>query len=73
MQADNIPDPLQHAIALHRGGNLTEAQAIYQRLLDENPDHADALQLLGAIAHQLGRHGEAVALIRRSLSIAPSG
>ncbi len=73
LQADPAQDPLQDAVALHRAGNLNEAQAIYQRLLNENPDHADALQLLGAIAHQSGRHGEAVALIRRSLSIAPSG
>ncbi len=71
MQDDANVDPLQQAIALHRAGRLADAEAIYRQILAADPDHADALQLLGAIAHQLGRHGDAIALISRSLTLAP--
>ena len=65
-------DLLQRAIALHRAGRLGDAEAIYREILATNPDHADALQLLGTIAHQVGQHGIAIQLISRSLAIQPT-
>ena len=58
---------LQH----HQTGRLADAEAIYLKILAAQPNHADALHLLGVIAHQLGRHGLAAERIRQAISIAP--
>jgi predicted O-linked N-acetylglucosamine transferase (SPINDLY family) len=50
---------------------LTEAEACYRRVLAAQPDHAEALHLLGVVAHQAGRHALAVELI--SLAIKQNG
>ena len=71
-----MPNPqemLDQAIALHQSGRLAEAEALYRQILAIDPDHAGALQLLGAMAHQRGQHGVAIELIQRSLSLDPGG
>ena len=53
-----MPSPdqlLTHGITLHKSGRLGEAEAIYRQILAANPNDANALQLLGAIAHQRGK------------------
>jgi protein O-GlcNAc transferase len=60
------------ALGLHRHGRLAEAEAIYRRVIDNNPDHADSLQLLGALSLQLGRADEAIALLRRAVEVNPA-
>lgn len=57
------------AVQLHRAGNLDGAELVYRQLLDDDPNHADALHLLGVIAHQRGNPGRAVTLIRRAVAI----
>jgi protein O-GlcNAc transferase len=64
-------DALQHGLAHHRAGRLAEAEAVYRSILASDPNHADALQLLGTIAHQVGQHGAAIELLSRSLTIQP--
>lgn len=64
---------LQQAIALHRSGRVDDAAQLYREILKVDPNHADALQLLGAVAHQQGAHAEAVALLQRSLAVDPLG
>jgi tetratricopeptide (TPR) repeat protein len=51
----------------HRAGRLAEAEACYRRMLAAHPDHADALHLLGIIAHQVRRADLAVDLIGRAI------
>jgi predicted O-linked N-acetylglucosamine transferase (SPINDLY family) len=46
---------------------LAEAEACYRRVLAAQPDHADALHLLGIVAHQAGRHDLAVELISQAI------
>jgi protein O-GlcNAc transferase len=60
---------LQQARALHSQGQLARAEALYQQLLEENPEHAEALHLMGVISLQQGRPDTAVTLISRALSI----
>lgn len=60
-----------NAIQLHKQGNLDQAELIYRQILDETPDHADALHLLGVVAHQRGQFGRAVALIKKAVALAP--
>lgn len=62
---------LQHALTHHRAGRLAEAQAIYQQILAEQPNHADALHLLGLIAVAEGQRERAVELLRQAVALAP--
>ncbi len=62
---------LSSALGLHRAGQLPEAAAVYQQILSVEPQHADALHLLGVLANQLGKAELAVDLISRSIAISP--
>jgi tetratricopeptide (TPR) repeat protein len=54
-------------LAHHQGGRLAEAETAYRDALALQPDHADALHLLGVLASQVGRHDVAVELIGRAI------
>ncbi len=54
-------------LAHHQAGRLAEAEACYRRVLAAQPNHADALNMLGVLAHQMGRPDMAVDLIRRAI------
>jgi predicted O-linked N-acetylglucosamine transferase (SPINDLY family) len=55
----------------HQAARLTEAEKIYRRILTEQPDHADALHLLGVLYSQTKRFDEAVKLIRHTIRLLP--
>ncbi|CAO3432542.1 tetratricopeptide repeat protein [Azospirillum doebereinerae] len=57
------------ALGHHQSGDLNAAEPLYLRILDADPNHADALHLLGVLKHQQGRNGEALDLIERSIGI----
>ena len=61
----------QAAYAHDQAGRRDRAEALYRKVLQKAPDHADALHLLGLIAHGRGRHQRAIQLIRRALAIMP--
>src|SRR5688500_19368321 len=63
---------LAEATNHHRAGRLAAAEQIYRALLSRDPNHPQALALLGLIAHQVGRHDDAVTLISRSIAFAPN-
>ncbi len=56
---------------LHMAGDLAKAGEIYRQVLRDNPEHPDALLLLGVIAHQQRRDGDAVDLISKALKARP--
>ena len=60
------------ALRHHAAGRLSEAESIYQRILQTDPNQPAALHLLGVIAHQMGKNDVAVDLITKALAIAPS-
>ena len=64
-----MPDDLTIALEHHQAGRLAEATRIYQQLLTVNPNHADALHLLGVAAYQKGQAAEAVTLISRAIVV----
>jgi len=66
-----IADEFERALALHRKGCLAEAELLYRDILNKDPRHFDALQLLGAIDLQQGRDQEAQLRIRKALEINP--
>jgi tetratricopeptide (TPR) repeat protein len=51
----------------HQAGRLAEAEACYRHVLAGQPNHADALHLLGVVAHQTGRHDLAIELIGQAI------
>jgi predicted TPR repeat methyltransferase len=66
-----IEEALHAAMGLHRGGQLDEAQALYERILEAVPENADTLHFLGLLMRQRERHAEALDLMRRAVAAAP--
>ena len=62
-----ISEALAIAIQHHQAGRLRTAEQIYRQILQAQPDHADAMHLLGVIAHQAGKHAIAVQYITRAI------
>jgi tetratricopeptide (TPR) repeat protein len=62
---------LSAGIRLHRGGRFDEAATIYQHILTGNPNHADALHLLGVLSQQRGQPRQAIGLIGRAIARKP--
>ena len=68
----NAPgDRFQAAFNLHQRGDLAEAEKLYALVLQENPQHFDALHLRALIACQDKRFGESEALFLRAIKINP--
>jgi predicted TPR repeat methyltransferase len=67
----SIDEAVALAIALQQGDELDAAHEVYRRVLETHPRHPDALHFAGVLAHQQGRHDEAVVLIERSLAVVP--
>jgi protein O-GlcNAc transferase len=63
------PFTINEAVRLHKSGNLDEAENIYRRILDTQPENPDALHLLGVIAYQRKKYEEAEDLIRRAINL----
>ncbi|MGE5366831.1 MAG: tetratricopeptide repeat protein [Betaproteobacteria bacterium] len=67
----NLGQAFGEAVALHRQGQLREAERIYARVLKTAPDHFDALNLLGAVKVQQGQFGEAQRLFSAAIKVNP--
>jgi tetratricopeptide (TPR) repeat protein len=59
------------ALDHYHAGRRDRAAAVARRMLRKAPDHAEALQLLGVIAHERGRHEHAVQLLSRAVASFP--
>jgi protein O-GlcNAc transferase len=62
-----IPELFATALQHHRGGRLREAESLYRQILETDSNHADALHLLGVLAHQTGRQELAIEMIGRAI------
>jgi len=67
-----LQEALQSAVRLHKAGQIREAEAIYQQVLKYEPKNADALHLLGVLAHQDRDYEKAIELISRAIAVAPN-
>lgn len=63
---------IQTALEHHQAGRLAQAAALYQDILQREPRHAEALHLLGNIAHQGRDYGAALDLFLRALDVNPA-
>jgi tetratricopeptide (TPR) repeat protein len=59
------------ALEAHRSGRFDEADALYKRALEADPDHVDALNLFGALAFEQGRVDESIRIIGRAVRLMP--
>ena len=64
--------PLAAALEHHRAGRLAQAEKAYRQVLEATPDDADALHMLGVVAHQMRRSEEAADLIGQAIARNPS-
>jgi tetratricopeptide (TPR) repeat protein len=70
-KARSSPDSFPHALALHERGMLPAAEQAYAAILARQPEHFDALHMLGVIALQTNRAAQGVALISQALAVNP--
>ncbi|MFQ5766106.1 MAG: tetratricopeptide repeat protein, partial [Rhodospirillales bacterium] len=63
---------LKAAVERFQAGARDEADDLCRRLLDADPDDAEALHLLGLSRHMAGDHDEAIALINKAIAAGPN-
>ena len=69
---DSVSIEYQSALAFHQNGQLAEAQALYEKILINEPNHSDSLHLLGVIFCQTKQLQRAVDSIDKAIKINPS-
>ena len=69
--ARTVEERCAYAHTQHLQGNLNGALAAYTAALNVSSTHSPALHGLGLVCHQVGRHADAVALLRRACELAP--
>jgi len=67
-----VPQALELALQHHQAGRLAEADALYRQILAVQPNHPDALHLLGLVACQAGHSDAAVGWIRQAIALKPN-
>jgi len=71
VMVSSSPQLLQQALTYHRAGDIGAAAQLYQQIIAADPHHADAYQLLGVIAQQMGRGALARELLETALQHQP--
>jgi len=61
--------PFAKALAAHKQGKLSEAEALYAEVLKANPADFHSMHLLGVISLQTERTGQGVELIRSAIKL----
>ena len=71
-QTVTLEQALGIAVHHHTVGDLSKARAIYEQILQTNPNHTDSLHLLGVIAHQTGDNERSVGFIKKAIDLRPN-
>lgn len=66
---DAITEALHLASRLQQAGDLNLARQVYCKILEADPNHAEALHFLGLLAHQVGQHDLAIQCMEKSLAM----
>lgn len=66
-----VDDLLSEGLEHHRAGRLAAAQQAYVEAEKTDPENTEALNLLGILVHQTGKHEHADKLLRRAIAGAP--
>lgn len=59
------------ALKAHRDGDFFKAQTLYQKVLEQNPQHVESMHQLGLLAAQLNQFDTAIAWLKQALAITP--
>ena len=62
---------LQQGLFFHKQAQWKEARSIYETVLKINPNHGDALHLLGMVEMQTENHTKAIDLISKAIRLNP--
>jgi len=65
------PDLFTLALQYQQAGNQEQAEAACRRILEDDPANANALNLLGMLAHQAGHNDLAIDYLRRAIAANP--
>jgi predicted TPR repeat methyltransferase len=63
---------LDFAVQQHQAGRQQKARKIYNKILKANPQHTDALHMLGLLEHQSGDNDTAIKLLTRAKEQGPA-
>jgi RHS repeat-associated protein len=63
---------LQTALDHHQAGRLSDAESLYRQILTQDPNHPDALHLLGMVLIQTNRPKQAIEVIRQAINFQPN-
>ncbi len=66
-----VQDPIEHARAAWRSGELGEATRVLEKVLARNPNQAEALHLTGVVALSAGQPVQAVAFLEKAVHLQP--
>ncbi len=66
-----LEEAIAYGVKHHQSGDLDEAEAIYEAVLERQPERADVLNTLGILKHQRGDLAAAAALMRRVVELKP--
>ena len=69
--SSNNTEQIKTGLQYHQTGRLPEAEAIYRSILQEQPRHPDALNLLGILSLQVGKSEAAADLFERAIAVKP--
>lgn len=67
----DVARALDLAVRYHQAKNLEQAGNLYEQILDDYPNQADALHLLGMVSYQRGDFKSALALLEKAVAANP--
>jgi tetratricopeptide (TPR) repeat protein len=67
-----IDEALTQAVAAYSAGKLGEAEALCRQNLEQQPDHVASLQVLAAVAGQMGVPRRGIELLEKVVTLQPS-
>ncbi|HEY2411100.1 MAG TPA: tetratricopeptide repeat protein [Pirellulaceae bacterium] len=67
-----ISETFSAALHHYQAGNIPLAEALFQQVLDVDPNHTDSLHFLGLIGFARGHNSAASELIRQAISLRPN-
>ena len=71
MSEETLSEKLKLATQYQKDNRLTQAQQIYQKILEQQPQNSDALYGLGSLAQKMGNLQSAEQLFHNALTIQP--
>jgi len=68
----NPAEMLNKGIEYHTAGMLREAENLYLKILENDPNHPDAIHFMGILAYNVGKNDIAKEYIKRAIELLPT-